>query len=764
MRSCCCRLWAIVAVVMGLGKWDGAGVALGQDENRHPPPQLIVPPIPPRWIPGRPVPVNLTAVDASITITDQIATTVLDLSLTNPSNMAQEAQLVLPVPEGVAVKSLQWDGTGSEPRAEVLPRDEARRIYEEIVRGSRDPALVEFVGMNMIRSSVFPVPPHATQHLRLTYEQMLTRDGKRLDYAMVRSEALGAGDVRWTISADIRAGEGVAGVYSSSHDIATERVGPGHVKVRLAGSSEQVRSGSFRLSVLLAGGGDALTGTAFLYPDSQQAGTGYFLLVFAPQARGEDKAPPARREVVLVLDRSGSMRGEKFDQARKAAEMVIRGLRDGESFNIIAFSDSITGFSPRPVSRSDETVRAAERFLWGLTADGGTNIHDALMEAVRASVSEGSVPLVLFLTDGMPTVGERREGVIRKAVKEANASRRRLFSFGVGYDVNAPLLAALSAASRGAATIVMPQEDVEVRVSQVFRRLDGPVVTSPTLTVFDAAGSPSTAIVRDVVPQELPDVFEGDQVVLVGRYVSDRPFRVRVEGESGTAKRAVEVMIDPSQATMRNDYVGRLWALRRVMVLVDEIRQAGADGGTPDAGRMKELTDEIVRLSVRWGILTEYTAFLAREETDFRAGLPALGAPAMENLERRAILDRAGAGGVAQQMDIATKQQAVNTAGAGRYYAAVPGHAGAPVEVRQVGESGVRFVGGRAFFNRKGRWVDAMLLEQEDAAPDRTVEVGSEAYFALVTELMRMGQQAMLAQDGDIYVGVGKERVLVRGK
>lgn len=717
--------------------------------------EIIVPPVP-----HRPMPVDrgvrLTAVDVRIEIVDQVATTTLALDLTNPGPRPGEAQIMLPVPEGVAVRSLQWDGTGPEPKGEVLPRDEARRIYEEIVRTQRDPALVEFAGLNLIRTSVFPVPPRATQTLRLTYEQVLPADVGRVDYALMRSESFAPTDVRWSIAADVRSKTPIATVYSASHDIAQERVGPGHVKVRATPRT----GGAFRLSIVPERGTGDLGSTLFLYPEAAAGDGGYFMLVLAPPAtRREGEAP--LREVVLVLDRSGSMRGEKFEQARQAATQVVRGLRPGEFFNIIDYSDSIGSFAPAPVAKSQATLKDAEKYIWGLAANGGTNIRDALLEALRPAPAPGAVPLVLFLTDGLPTVGERSEIRIREAALAANSAKRRIFSFGVGLDVNAPLLSAIATNSRGATSFVLPEEDVEVKVSQVFRRLDGPVLTEPVLRTLDGAGADSSRLVRDAFPGALPDVFEGDQLVVLGRYLGASPFTLRVEGRvgggAGDRVLTVDVAADPAGASARHAFVPRLWAVRKIAALVDEVRQAGADGQSPSDARLKELTEEIVRLSTTWGVLTEYTAFLAREDTSFAGGLPARAPEAEANLRQRAIRERTGAGGAAQQMDMDMKLATTNVEAAGAYVAQTRDG-----QIRTQRAENVQYVAGRAFYQRRNTWIESSLLEHEQEKPDEVVEFATPAYFALADRLAKDGRQAMLAQRADVLLLVDAKRVLVK--
>lgn len=719
-----------------------------------PPPQIILP-MPPR----HPIPheVELTSVDVRIEIIDQIATTTLDLALTNPTHAPLEAQLVLPVPDGVAIRSLQWDGTGSEPNAEILTREEARRIYEGIVRSKKDPALVEFVGMNLIQSSVFPVPPRSTQHLRLTYEQVLEHEGGRIEYVLPRSEALAEGGVKWSISADWRSKAPLATVYSASHDMMQERLGPGHVRVRLEKNAGSHR-GSFRLAGVVPRRGESFATTVFAYPSTEPElrGGGYFMILAAPASEGR-REPRQPRELTIVLDRSGSMRGEKFEQVRSAALEVVRGLDGGEFFNIVDYSDSIAAFADGPVARTAATLKEAEAYIQSLAPNGGTNIHDALLEALRPTPREGSVGIVLFLTDGLATVGERSERKIRD-LAAAKAAGRRIFTFGVGFDVNAPLLGAIAKGSRGATTFVLPEEDVEVKVSQVFRRLQGPVLTTPVLAGIDGDGGISVRMIREQMPAELPDVFEGDQVVILGRYIGDKPVRTVLSGKTFGKDRDMEIVIDPAGATTRHGFVPRLWAIRKVAALVDEVRLAGADGQRMEETRLRELTDEIVRLSKAWGVLTEYTAFLSREDADFGRGLSSLREPARERLERRAMLSRDQAEGAAQQMDSAAKGGSSNASNGNRYVVA-----GVPGKIEERTVESVQYFGDKAFFNRRHRWVDASILEEEGKAPDEIIEFASPRYFTLAEELQLENRQTVLSQLGEIYFRHQNRRVLVKG-
>ncbi|MBY0308291.1 MAG: VWA domain-containing protein, partial [Phycisphaerales bacterium] len=728
--------------------------------------------------------VRLDAVNIDLAITDQVATTTLELTLFNPNSTPHQAEVLIPVPDGASVRSLQYDGTGPEPIAKVLPRDEARRIYDSIVASMRDPALLEFARYGVLRTSAFPIPANTSQKIRITFEQFLTADtggGGRLDWVLPRTEMLagtGGTTTPWTLKAAIRAKDttagGIANVFSASHNLKIERKGPGEFAV--TGDPEAFRSaGSVRLSVMRAAKNPTEpVFTTAAYPDaSAGAGGGYFnLIVSLPSPTAAD-AKAAKREVTLVIDRSGSMRGEKIKQAQQAAHNVLSGLADGELFNIIDFSDAISGFSPAPVAKDADSLKRANAYIDGIQAGGGTNIRDALVEAVHTPPAggAGTLPLVLFLTDGCPTVGERSESGIRAAVKEANSANRRLFTFGVGFDVNSPLLNTLARSTRGSATFVTPDENVEVKVSQLFRRLTGPVLASPKITVIDAAtGQPTTTIARDVMPAgaDAPDVFDGEQFVVTGRYAEAKKFKVRIDGDFLGKPHTFEYEVDPAQASAQDSWVSRMWASQRIGKLLETLRADYADPRNDP--KAKELIDEVVTLSTRFGILTEYTAFLATEPT---VALRDHDEVRARTTERLAALNtrRDGGGAVKQEGKLAEltvapaaaspqmRSSLGSTAGnnAQYYYELAAG--GRALEKREL--SNVNQVQDRTFFNRNDRWVEGDAITQESEKPDRTVTIGTDDYRALADELLAANLGGVLALDGEVLLNWKGKRTLL---
>ncbi len=714
---------------------------------------VIVPQARPHSI-GRPAAVRMTLVEVKVTVDGQVATTQMDIYLENPSHQRQESELLMPVPDGAVVKSFSFKGSAKEDSAELLPADDARRIYDDIVSRMKDPALLQFVGFNLVRSSVFPLEPHGTQQVRLTYEHLLPSDGTRVDYVLPRTEALDY-HVPWDITVDIDADDKLSTVYSPTHEIDTSRKGSDRAVIRVADGSRK-QAGAFRLSYLLER--DGVTGTVIAFPD-KSVGGGYFLMLVGLPTRVE-RDEPIKREVTIVIDRSGSMAGEKLEQVKAAAKQVLYGLEDGEMFNVIVYNEFVDPYSTKPIEKSSDSVKEALIWLDEVQAAGGTNIHDALHQALEMESNGDHLPLVLFMTDGLPTIGETSERKIRKLVEGHNPHKRRVFTFGVGVDVNTPLLEAVADDSRGSATFVLPREDVEVKVAAVFRKLQGPIFSEPRFKVLDdKVEAPRRA--REVMPRRLPDLFAGDQLIVLGQYRGKGELEFAVKGRYLGKSKTFRFKFNPRKAKKHNSFVPRLWAGRKIAGLVDEIRRAGADLTNPNDRRrvaqdprFQELVDEIIRLSTRFGILTEYTAFLAREGTDL-AKREAIFEEAHKNLVEKAVSTRSGWAAVSQSINNQRRARQATLNPANEFY---------DDEMNQVEVRGVQQVADKAFYRQGGRWVDSSLVNKKkaDRAPAREVKFGSKEHLKIARELAEEGEAGSVAMDGDIILEFEDQPVLIR--
>jgi Ca-activated chloride channel family protein len=406
----------------------------------------------------------------------------------------------------------------------------------------------------------------------------------------------------------------------------------------------------------------------------------------------------------------------------------------------------------------------ARAYLQSLRPNGGTNIHDALVEALRQESRPGMLPLVLFLTDGLPTIGQTSEVAIREAVAKGNAAGRRIFTLGVGADVNVPLLDRVAEVSGGAPTYVLPNEDVEVKIAQVFRQLYGPVLADGSLQTLDRSGNVTTVAVRELIPGDVPDLFEGDQFVLLGQYRGHDPLTFRLRGTYLGKPREFRFHFELKSATTRNAFVPRLWASRRIAFLIDQIRQAGAFEGERPAiagesllndPRYRELVQEILRLSTEFGILSEYTSFLATEGTDL-SDWDKLNLICNSEIDRRAVKNRWGTWAVAQGKNVvdAKKQSRV------KFY-----NDYLDSKLRRVQITDVQQSCARGFFKRGNRWIDGQIVAARTAqTADSVVDFGTVAYATLLDKLVKEGRQALIAKEGEVLVRIEGRNVLVRNR
>lgn len=719
--------------------------------------------------------IQVSEVLANVSIVEQVSSTTLNISLHNQSKSNEIAELLIPVPHGAVIKSFTFQGKADEPKTELLVKQKAKSTFDSIVAKLKDPALLEFAGYNLIRTSVFPVPAEGDQKVQIVYEHLLSAEGDRVDFVLPRSGSV-VYDTPWKINVKIKSQRPITTVYSPTHPLKTSSTNKQTVTTSIAENAASM-PGPFNLSYLLDKG--AVTASMFTYPNANGKG-GYFLLLAGMGAahNGDKNGDTIEREITLVIDRSGSMAGKKIEQAKEAALQVIEGLEMGEAFNIVTYSDEVEVFSEKTVVKSKESLEKAREFVEAIIARGGTNLHAALQRSLQGEPAEQHLPIVMFLTDGLPTVGETSEAAIRKVATEQNPHGRRVFSFGVGYDVNTPLLDKVATSTRGFATFVLPDQDVEAKVARVFKGLDGPTLSEPTLQVVNAGGKPTPKRVTNMLPQAIPDMYEGDQLVLLGKYKGKKPLFFELTGNHRGKQKAFNFKFEvkPSINT-NNSFVARLWASRRIAQLVDSIRDLGANpnavataaqasqlnsqakstltSATPQLdSKLKELTGEIIALSKEFGILTEYTSFLAEEGVDL-SDTQALNATATDNFKNRAWFCRSGIGSVNQEFNNSYQrdQKWLNV-----------GNCYLTADMKQATITNVQQCNVGAFYRRGNRWISNQLIdEEEDIQPDRTVEFGSAEFNQLVWQLVAERRNNELALDGDILITVGDEKVLVKG-
>lgn len=543
----------------------------------------------------RPLPITLALHQVDAEIVDGVARTTLRQTFHNPNGVPLEATYLFPLPDDAAVDDFQLMMDGKMVPGEVLDRDKAEAIYTGIVRRQQDPALLEYMGRRLFKARIFPVPAGGGTEIKLSYHHVLHRDGGAVEfrYPFRTRTVTGAPVGKASVSVAIKSAEKFLTIYSPSHDVDVVKQGDREAKV----SFESTQDPGDRDFVLVYGLASSGSVGSTLFSRAEQGGDGAFLLLIAP---GDEltKGREVEKDVIFVVDTSGSMGGEKMEQAKQALSYCINRLGSGDRFNLVTFATESRVFKPGLTSVAAESRKEALEFVEGLVARGGTNINDALVSALSMSAEKDRVLMVIFITDGEPTIGETRTEAILKNVQQANKALTRLFVFGVGEDLKVDLLDALAEQNHGTREYVGSKESIEAKVSSFYDKIASPVLTDIAVQ-FDGA------TVRDVHPQRLPDLFRGSQLLVTGRYARPGPVAIRLKGKlhGEPVEHVFEHKLEDQGR--RADFVPRLWAVRRVGYLIDQIRLNGESS---------ELRDEVVRLGKHYGIVTPYTSYLVVED------------------------------------------------------------------------------------------------------------------------------------------------------
>ncbi len=748
-------LAALVVALAAPAAW-GQGVLVIIDPRPHPLPRPI--PIPRvRPAPEPPASYKVKELGVNARITDQVARVQVSQSFVNTGSRQIEAQFIFPLPYDGAVDQLTFLIDGKEYEAKLLEKEEARRIYEGYIRHNKDPALLEWMGTGMFRTSIFPVPPGAERKVTLRYNQLLRKNHRLTDFLFPLSTAKYTCEPVEKVSfhVSIESSGQIKNVYSPTHTVNIKRPDEKHAVVTWE-DRNAVPTSDFRL--FYDASQEKLGASVITYrPDDDE--DGYFLLLASPDIKAQDEERP-KKTVIFVCDRSGSMSGKKIEQAKESLKFVLNNLREGDLFNIVAFDSAVESFRPELQKYDDETRKAALGFIEGVYAGGSTNIDEALKTAFSMIEDDTRPNYVIFLTDGKPTTGETGESEIVKNARQRNKVDSRLISFGVGYDVNSRLLDRLTRENHGISEYVRPDEDIEAHVARLYSRISSPVMTGVKLTIeFDEADAEEGKIVNRMYPAEVYDLFEGEQLVVVGRYKKPGDAKVVIRGKVGKDEQKYDF---PAKFTKKSNdqsyaFVEKLWAVRRIGEIIDELDLKGKN---------QELVDELVQLSTKHGILTPYTSFLADEnsqpaELSYRESAE-LQLRVRQQVER--LSEAEGRSGFAQRAYKNELQRAAQApAPAGGAFGAPAADAAAPAtapalgaanglggyarraplantfrdidEDRVVVADSVQTVGNEALYKRGNLWI-AQNAIGVDPAKDRSkikdVERFSDEYFRLI--------------------------------
>ena len=653
----------------------------------------------------------------------------------NRGGRVGEADYIFPLPKGAAFQDLKLSIDGQMVAGETMNAQQARGIYEEIVRRQRDPALVEWMGYGMLRARIFPINPGEVKKVVVRFQMVAEREGDalRVDYfqgrqtggnafAFVRDRDEDDREPRSSFALTYPTSGLYGTPYSPTHSLSTTTRG-GRREVHVEGNASEVtvlipirKSSEPSISVLTYA------------PRSED---GFALITLSPPAMS---VRPTPRDVTLVLDVSGSMAGVKIRQARDAGRQVLATLSESDRFKIIDFSTDVRSFREEFVRATRENIAAATKYLQSLDASGSTNISGALDAALEGNTPSGRLGLVLFMTDGEATVGERNPEVIATRVDRKRGDRR-IFSFGVGADLNAALIERLALEGRGTAQFVRPEESVERAVSIVASRLSTPIVTN--LKVY----ADGVRLLKGQ-PTQAADVFAGQDFVMLTRYDGSGSVRLRFEGQTSNGPIEWTSRAEFPASMRENQFIARLWATQRVGYLAAEKRKNG---------QSREIDNEIRELGEKYSIPTEFTSYLVVEP---QMNTRVLSAPVSVSAQNAVIGSVNGAAASAPPPAADARFEAARESAKRRAATSLAAADEADFSRR----ADVRRAGSRTFTLSSGKWTD-----QRKADSLRLVKIKSfsEAYFKLMEtipelkEVFALGDKVIVS-GRDVRIEIGE--------
>jgi Ca-activated chloride channel homolog len=688
---------------------------------------VVIPPPPPR--PDiKPLYLQVKSQNVETTINDQVARTTVTTTLHNPHDRQVEGTFLFPLPANASVSSFSYWMGDKEMKGEVLDRDKARKVYEDIVRTMRDPALLEYDGAGLFKASIFPIPAGGDAKTKLEFTQVLKAENGIVRYT--HAVKLGRSNPnigKLIVSVNIRSQAPIKSVYSPTHRIDVVRKSDTSVSAGLE-LDETDFNQDFDLYYTLADKDFGLN----ILTHRPEGEDGYFMMLLAPKqdwGAGEIE----NKDVIFAVDTSGSMMGNKIEQAKKAFEYCLGALKPGDRFGLITFSTETRHFEDKLVPASADNVKRAKTFVGKLDAGGSTALNDALVQAAELIGKRSDRPaMVIFLTDGMPTSGETDNEKIIKNMAKANKSGTddaaadrlgRLFIFGVGDDVNTHLLDRLAEGNGGATNYVRPSEDIEAAVSSLYSKMSHPVLSDVKVKIGSVQA-------HDIYPNKLPDLFVGNQIVLAGRYDGSGGSAITLTGTSGGKEKSYTYETTFQKENSGNAFLARVWATRRIGYLLDQIRLNGESD---------EAKKEVVTLALKFGIVTPYTSALVQEDKTIAGNAPgqqraftqAAAAPTMANgslnaggpapaYAREAMKAQTGAGAVHAAQSVQLMKEGAQVQGQFQTY---------------------QTAGRRTFFRDSEWWRDSTWKPQQKVLK---VKAFSEAYFDLIKARPELAQYLAL--------------------
>jgi len=711
---------------------------------------IVIPQPHPTIVNPQPFPLEVVYHRVSVDIDGQVATTHIDQAFYNPTNSRLEGFYIFPIPKGAVLKDFTMFINGKETPAELLAADKARKIYEDIVRQMKDPALLEYNDQGIFKVRIYPIEPHSEKKVTMSYREIMKEDNGTMEYLYpLNTEKFSSKPLKdVSVEVEIKSPRKLKNIYCPTHEVDIVRHDEQNAIVSYEESNTKPDT-DFKLYFDTSS--DKFGLSLLSYRNSNE--DGYFFLSATPALQFDENEINAK-DITFVLDVSGSMADKKLKQAKQALIYCIENLNKDDRFEVIRFSTEAYGLFKELTPVTRKNIDEAEDFIRKLTPVGGTNIEEALTLAIQPESSSDRPHMVIFMTDGKPTIGEKDEDKLISKIKTANKNNIRIFTFGIGNEINTHLLDKITELTKATRSYISPDEDIEIKISNFYDKVQSPVLTDVKLTYHDPID------IFQEYPQPLPDIFKGSNLTILGRYKNYGNSKITISGKLKGKEKNYKFPVYFAKNSEKNDFIPPLWASRRIGHLLDLIRLHGESS---------ELIDEITQLAREHGIVTPYTSYLILEDeetrvaaNDFDEDFQTLGgagsfAPELSSRNELEFHDMVAKSGgrsveVSREFKALNYAQNIDQTRQGKKRLSYKDKTGIDRNLTQQ----VRNIQGRAVYQSGKFWVDSYLQEKK-TTKTRQIKFASKEYFKLLdahpesAQFLALGQNVRFLMKGIYY-------------
>ena len=555
---------------------------------------------------GASTPLWLSNYQADVTITDQIAVTHVDQTFQNQSNMTMEGVFIFPLPDNAIVTELALWINGQRVVGSVMQSDTAQAVYNSVVSRSIDPALLQYLGGNVFKLSVYPIQaagsPMSTRRIEITYAELLPLNAGHVEYTFfmkavnMSSKPVG----KALVTFDLTSQKNIVSITSPTHtapQLSIVKQSDTHY-IGTCGNENTLSETDFKLDYQFQNTAYALN--LLTYAPSgmffDTAGDNpYFLLWITPP----DTAKPIKKNITFIADISSSMDGTRIAQVKQSLIAMVDTLAPSDMFNILAFSTAVQNFQPNLVAANPANKAAAIAFVNQLTAMGLTNMRDAFKAAFQSAWDDTSVNGIVFLTDGMPTWPDTNSAAILDSVAVYNKKQVDIFTFGIGDQANSGFLKNMANNNSGIATMIAADDSISSIMINFMHTISYPLIKNITMNY----GGLQTS---DVLPSPMPNLYAGKQLTLLGRYAKSGLYPITFKGTRASDSVILTQNLTFPSPAENQPFVPRMWASAKIDWLLNEIAMYG---------EKPELKNAVITLGKKYSIITPYTSMLVLEPT-----------------------------------------------------------------------------------------------------------------------------------------------------